>query len=181
VRRRPRSGNSTCAECAASGFGGNRRSHRFGDKVSYAQSNAPILALEHLRRRGQSGFLNFGSGHGYSVMDVIECARQVTGRPIPTRIEGPGDWPPLVADPGKAEQVLGSNSGDVGLGFDSALALAVDPKASTRLRRIGKSPGATTGALRSSENRCLDPTPFTSAFRCACLCRCYAKPGSGSG
>jgi UDP-glucose 4-epimerase len=72
-------------------------------------AEAHILALEHLRRGGQSDFLNLGSGHGYSVMEVIECARQVTGRPIPTRIEGPraGDPPRLIADPSKAEQVLG--------------------------------------------------------------------------
>jgi hypothetical protein len=73
-------------------------------------------------------------------MEVIECARQVTGRPIPARIEGPGDPQRLVADPRKAVQVLGSKMGDVGLGFDSALALAVDSKASTRLRRIKKEP-----------------------------------------
>jgi UDP-glucose 4-epimerase len=69
---------------------------------------AHIRALEHLRRGGGSEFLNLGTGHGYSVMEVIECARQVTGRSIPTRIEGPraGDPPRLVADAGKAEQVL---------------------------------------------------------------------------
>ncbi|MDR3721929.1 MAG: UDP-glucose 4-epimerase GalE [Candidatus Acidoferrales bacterium] len=72
-------------------------------------SEAHILALEYLRRGGESDFLNLGTGHGYSVMEVIECARKVTGRPIPTRIEGPraGDPPSLVADAQKAETVLG--------------------------------------------------------------------------
>jgi len=71
-------------------------------------AEAHILALEHLRRGGQSDVLNLGTGQGYSVMEVIECARQVTGRPIPTRIEGPraGDPPRLIADPSRAEQVL---------------------------------------------------------------------------
>ncbi len=72
-------------------------------------AEAHILALEHLRRGGESDFLNLGTGHGYSVMEVIECARQVTGQPITTRVEGPraGDPPRLVADARKAEQVLG--------------------------------------------------------------------------
>ena len=72
-------------------------------------AEAHILALEYLRRGGESDFLNLGTGHGYSVMEVIECARKVTGRPIPTRIEGPraGDPPSLVADAQKAETVLG--------------------------------------------------------------------------
>jgi UDP-glucose 4-epimerase len=72
-------------------------------------AEAHILALEHLRRGGQSDFLNLGTGQGYSVMEVIECARKVTGRPIPTRIEGPraGDPPSLVADAKRATAVLG--------------------------------------------------------------------------
>ncbi len=72
-------------------------------------ADAHIRALEHLRKGGQSEFLNLGTGHGYSVMEVIECARKVTGRPIPVRIEGPraGDPPSLVADAQKAETVLG--------------------------------------------------------------------------
>jgi UDP-glucose 4-epimerase len=72
-------------------------------------AEARVCALEHLRRRGQSDFLNLGTGHGCSVMEVIECARRVTGRPIPARIEGPraGDPAKLVADARKAEQVLG--------------------------------------------------------------------------
>jgi len=72
-------------------------------------AEAHSRALEHLRRGGDSDFLNLGSGRGYSVMEVIECARQVTGRPIPARIGAPraGDPPRLVADARKAEQVLG--------------------------------------------------------------------------
>jgi UDP-glucose 4-epimerase len=72
-------------------------------------AEAHIRALDHLRQGGESDFLNLGTGQGYSVLEVIECARKVTGRPIPTRIEGPraGDPPRLVADPRRAEQVLG--------------------------------------------------------------------------
>ncbi len=72
-------------------------------------AEAHILALEHLRRGGASDFLNLGTGHGYSVLEVIEAARKVTGHPIPAKVEAPreGDPPKLVADPRKAHKILG--------------------------------------------------------------------------
>jgi UDP-glucose 4-epimerase len=72
-------------------------------------ADAHILALGHLRRGGQSDFLNLGTGHGCSVLEVIEAARQVTGRDIRIRLEPPrpGDPPRLVADAAKAKTVLG--------------------------------------------------------------------------
>lgn len=70
---------------------------------------AHILSLDHLDRGGQSEFINLGAGHGYSVMEVIDAARAVTGLPIETRAEPrrPGDPSRLIADPRKAEEVLG--------------------------------------------------------------------------
>jgi UDP-glucose 4-epimerase len=70
---------------------------------------AHTLALEHLRNGGQSEFINLGNGHGYSVMEVIEAARRVTGREIEARIEPgrAGDPSRLVADAEKARSVLG--------------------------------------------------------------------------
>jgi len=72
-------------------------------------ADAHILALDHLRSGGVSDFINLGTGHGYSVMEVIECGRKVTGRPIAIRIEPPrpGDPARLVADASRAAQVLG--------------------------------------------------------------------------
>lgn len=72
-------------------------------------AEAHIRALDHLREGGESDFLNLGTGHGYSVLEVIETARQVTGHPIPIREEGPraGDPARLVADAKKAQSVLG--------------------------------------------------------------------------
>jgi UDP-glucose 4-epimerase len=72
-------------------------------------ADAHILALDHLRKGGASDFINLGTGHGYSVLEVIECARKVTGRPIHARIEPPrpGDPARLVADASKAAKVLG--------------------------------------------------------------------------
>jgi len=72
-------------------------------------ADAHILALDHLRSGGVSDFINLGTGHGYSVMEVIECGRTVTGRPIAIRIEPPrpGDPARLVADASRAAKVLG--------------------------------------------------------------------------
>ncbi len=71
-------------------------------------ADAHVRALEHLRRGGNSEFLNLGTGHGYSVLEVIEAARQATGRKIAIRMEPPraGDPPRLVADATKARKVL---------------------------------------------------------------------------
>lgn len=71
-------------------------------------ANAHVRALEHLRSGGQSDFFNLGTGSGYSVLQVIDCARQVTGRNIPVKIEPPraGDPTRLVADPARAKSVL---------------------------------------------------------------------------
>ena len=54
-------------------------------------------------------FFNLGTGRGYSVMEVIETAQQITGRPIEARIEArrPGDTSILVAQADKARRLLG--------------------------------------------------------------------------
>ena len=72
-------------------------------------ADAHIRALEHLRSGGQSDFLNLGTGSGFSVLEVIECVRKVTGRDIPVRIEAQraGDAARLVADPSRAKALLG--------------------------------------------------------------------------
>ena len=72
-------------------------------------ADAHIRALEYLRRGGQPDFLNLGSGRGYTVLEVIECAREITGREIPMKMETPraGDPARLIADPSKAKAVLG--------------------------------------------------------------------------
>jgi UDP-glucose 4-epimerase len=70
---------------------------------------AHVLALEHLRAGGGSECINLGTGHGFSVMEVIEAARRVTGREIEARVEParPGDPSRLVAAADKARSVLG--------------------------------------------------------------------------
>jgi UDP-glucose 4-epimerase len=72
-------------------------------------AEAHIRALAHLRSGGHSDYLNLGTGRGYSVMEVINCAREVTGRDIPLEINPPraGDPVRLIADPSKAKSLLG--------------------------------------------------------------------------
>ena len=72
-------------------------------------ADAHIQALDHLRKGGQSDFINLGTGHGYSVLEVIQAAEKVTGRKIRTRMDArrPGDPARLVADSQKARAVLG--------------------------------------------------------------------------
>jgi UDP-glucose 4-epimerase len=72
-------------------------------------ADAHIAALEHLAKTGKSDFINLGTGDGYSVLEVIETTRKVTGAPIPIRKEPrrPGDPAKLVADARKAKAVLG--------------------------------------------------------------------------
>ena len=78
---------------------------------------AHLLALDHLRRGGASQFLNLGTGTGFSVLEVIETARRVTGRDVPHTV-GPrraGDPPRLVADAARARAVLGWSPGQPAL------------------------------------------------------------------
>lgn len=72
-------------------------------------SQAHLLALEHLRKGGNSEFINLGNGNGYSVKEVIEAARRVTGKTIEAEIapRRAGDPSRLVADAEKARAILG--------------------------------------------------------------------------
>ncbi len=71
--------------------------------------DAHRLALAYLRKGGASGFFNLGNGTGYSVLEVIDAARRVTGRDVPV-VMSPrreGDPPRLVGDARRAHEVLG--------------------------------------------------------------------------
>jgi UDP-glucose 4-epimerase len=72
-------------------------------------ADAHILALEYLAEGGSSIQLNLGNGTGFSVLDVINTARVVTGKPITSKINGrrAGDPPQLIADPSRAFETLG--------------------------------------------------------------------------
>lgn len=71
-------------------------------------ADAHVRALGWLDNEQQTDAFNLGTGTGYSVREVIDSARAVTGRDIPV-IEGerrPGDPPYLVAKPGRAQDAL---------------------------------------------------------------------------
>lgn len=72
-------------------------------------ADAHRLALSHLIAHGASGRFNLGTGRGYSVQEVIDTARQVTGRMIAVRYEArrSGDPAELIADPSRAMRELG--------------------------------------------------------------------------
>ncbi|SDT15893.1 UDP-glucose 4-epimerase [Paenibacillaceae bacterium GAS479] len=74
-------------------------------------SDAHILAVERLRRGEDSAIYNLGNGEGFSVKQVIEIARRITGRDIPAVIEArrAGDPAVLVASSDKARAELGWN------------------------------------------------------------------------
>ena len=72
---------------------------------------AHILAVKFLREGGKSNIFNLGNGVGFSVKEVIETARRVTGHPIPAVVQErrAGDPAKLIASSEKARKVLGWN------------------------------------------------------------------------
>lgn len=72
-------------------------------------AEAHALSLQYLRAGNDSVVLNLGNGQGFSVLDVIKQAREITGREIKVEMQGrrPGDPSHLVADSSRARSVLG--------------------------------------------------------------------------
>jgi UDP-glucose-4-epimerase GalE len=82
-------------------------------------ADAHVLALRHLERGsdeksanekdGGALAINLGTGRGHSVLEAIRAAENATGRSVRRKIvpRRPGDPPILVADPAKAQRVLG--------------------------------------------------------------------------
>lgn len=71
--------------------------------------DAHVLALRHLEDGGEGGIFNLGSERGFSVREMVEAARRVTGHPLPV-VMGPrraGDPARLVASSRKAGEALG--------------------------------------------------------------------------
>jgi UDP-glucose 4-epimerase len=71
-------------------------------------ADAHLLSLERLGG-GRRLKLNLGTGRGYSVREVIDACRTITGHPIPTVLgpRRPGDPPELVADNTLVRETLG--------------------------------------------------------------------------
>jgi UDP-glucose 4-epimerase len=70
---------------------------------------AHVAAFEQVIRQGRSLSVNLGSESGVSVLEMLDHARRVTGRPIPATIapRRAGDPPCLVASSAKARELLG--------------------------------------------------------------------------
>ncbi|GHC11493.1 UDP-glucose 4-epimerase GalE [Thermomonas carbonis] len=71
--------------------------------------DAHLLALRQLLGGAGSARYNLGNGNGFSVREVIDTARRITGHPIPVVMEPrrAGDPPSLVADAAAARAALG--------------------------------------------------------------------------
>lgn len=74
-------------------------------------AQAHILAVEYLINGGESDIFNLGNGVGFSVKEVIETAKKVTGKEIKVVEENrrAGDPAVLIASSEKAKKVLGWN------------------------------------------------------------------------
>ena len=70
---------------------------------------AHLLARHYLRQGGESQLIHLANAKGFSVLQIIEAARRVTGKEIPVEYAGrrAGDPAVLVACADKAHQVLG--------------------------------------------------------------------------
>ncbi len=71
--------------------------------------NAHILALKYLQNGGESNIFNLGSSNGFSVKEIVEAARAVTGHELPAKIapKRAGDPSTLIASSEKAGRILG--------------------------------------------------------------------------
>jgi UDP-glucose-4-epimerase GalE len=77
-------------------------------------ARAHIAAVESLVSGGPSTKYNVGTGHGYSVREVLQAVEEVTGKSVPF-VFGPrrgGDPPLLVADSTRLQQELGWTPAD---------------------------------------------------------------------
>ena len=71
-------------------------------------ADAHLKALKYLENGGESDYFNLGNGNGFSVREVIEMARKVTGKNI-IAVEDdrrPGDPPVLVGSSDKIRKIL---------------------------------------------------------------------------
>ena len=72
-------------------------------------ADAHVVALRHLRGGGESLTLNCGYGDGYSVLEVIDVVKKVSGVDFPVKLSGrrPGDPAAIVAKADRIRTRLG--------------------------------------------------------------------------
>ena len=114
--------------------------------------DAHMRALDHLQRGGDDLICNLGNGQGFSVREIVDCARKVTGHEIPVVMgaaargrSGPsgGFRPQGAAGAGLAAAA--------GCGGHHRIGLALAPGTSARLRRtaVRRHPGGASAMRRS--------------------------------
>ncbi|WP_062050549.1 UDP-glucose 4-epimerase GalE [Bacillus sp. JCM 19034] len=72
-------------------------------------AQAHYLAVQSLREKSESAIYNLGNGAGFTVKEVIETCREVTGQPIPAHVASrrAGDPATLIASSQRAKEELG--------------------------------------------------------------------------
>ncbi|WP_375454937.1 UDP-glucose 4-epimerase GalE [uncultured Methylobacterium sp.] len=100
-------------------------------------AEAHRMALEHLRAGGESLTLNCGYGTGYSVLEVIDTVRRVSGRDFEVRLSPrrPGDPARIVAEASRIRDRLGWRPKHDDLAAIVAQALAWEDALGKRNRR----------------------------------------------
>jgi UDP-glucose 4-epimerase len=101
-------------------------------------AEAHLLALKAAGRPGEHLICNLGNSNGFSVREVIETVRKVTGRPIPEVVASrrAGDPAVLVASAGVAREKLGWSPSRAGL--EGIVADAWEFTQNTAKRKAGK-------------------------------------------
>jgi UDP-glucose 4-epimerase len=72
-------------------------------------ADAHVLALKYLKTHQQSDVFNLGNGNGFSVSEVIEAAKKISGQDFKVKLEArrPGDPAALIGSADKAAKLLG--------------------------------------------------------------------------
>jgi UDP-glucose 4-epimerase len=72
-------------------------------------ADAHLLALKYLQKHNQSEIFNLGNGSGFSVKEVIDVAKKISGKDFQVKMEDrrAGDPAALIGGTEKAEKILG--------------------------------------------------------------------------
>ncbi|MEM9245841.1 MAG: UDP-glucose 4-epimerase GalE [Cyanobacteria bacterium P01_F01_bin.153] len=72
-------------------------------------ADAHVLGLQYLLKGGESTKFNLGNGNGFSVKEIIEASKEITGKDFTVKVgdHRPGDAPTLVGSAERAVNILG--------------------------------------------------------------------------
>mgnify|MGYP002736900355 CR=1 FL=1 len=74
-----------------------------------AELDQQVAEMDYMAERKGVFVFNLGTGHGYSVLDMVHAFEKATGKKVPYKIapRRAGDVAEVYCDPGKAERELG--------------------------------------------------------------------------